>query len=822
MDADTESFINAMHVNADRISNLGQYIGLFEWCLVAWYWRLRVIVHMGRQIIEVTKSIIPSLHDEHLLRVEKPGFNDSLHVGWCRAPPEDDDEPRMATPPAIAPLAELFIDHTLNHFVFLQPLPGASPLYVENEVGDMTWRTYLFNGLFLLVDTVCQGDCSMDCIGMFLGMARKPKIWKELRVKLFEHTIACTMDPVWRTAFLLSGEMPTVKAVAPKPKKSVGFSPALIDKIRKGYMRWKHKASEITVDAESVHMPSAIDESDPDQAPKHSVIDAPPLAVVEVSAKGADFKEEALLAICWSTGCPNNNSESMPIVRRLALTNVVKEMDSESMNLLVEAWRQRPVRAPLDKIKDDCSFADKCNGVNRTHNITRLHVRVGVGKACQRFFGSPEGIQAKSKGVQWLQAAKHLGFLSASPTLERKRNSIKAFLKRSVKAAEGHATSGGQQLVAETSRGKSAPGWMIAHERHRFRKRGLQGRPSNIPELGHALYQWFVDVRGIARSRLRPRLVLAQAQVLQQSIVQAQIEAGLRSTPVVLDRKWLSAWCFKWGVIMRKPNRRFKVKRAVLKDRLCIYWSNIHAIRIFFIIMFGVDPVHEQYDQTGMHLNEAGSKNLPTLALPDQEYVALLENHMHVRSRISWVTCTFSDRKKAKRKEPLEVMLKGKTNRILAALAVPAGNRYTLQVGPKGSYREEHMITFLERHLPLWDDDREEAKDYRICGLDAYAPHKSERVVKLAWSRGYVAGSGSMVPAGGTGVVAGPDTDVHAWLESELQEVQSLDSHNKLMERPHQVPSETPQGMINNAVMLWELFDHSRSETLFQTEWFIQ
>ena len=65
-------------------------------------------------------------------------------------------------------------------------------------------------------------------------------------------------------------------------------------------------------------------------------------------------------------------------------------------------------------------------------------------------------------------------------------------------------------------------------------------------------------------------------------------------------------------------------------------------------------------------------------------------------------------------------------------------------------------------------------------------------------------------------MVAGPDTDVHAWLENELQELQSIDAHNKLIERPHSVPSETPQGMIDNAVMLWELFDHSRSERSFK------
>ena len=237
---------------------------------------------------------------------------------------------------------------------------------------------------------------------------------------------------------------------------------------------------------------------------------------------------------------------------------------------------------------------------------------------------------------------------------------------------------------------------------------------------------------------------------------------------------------------------------------------------VLYIGVRDIDPVHEQYDQTGMHLNEAGSKNMPTLSLPDQELIPILEDHMQTRSRISWVTCTFSSLSKAKRKPPLEVLLKAKTEQILKKLRLPPGRRYTLQVGPKGSYREEQMITFLERHLPEWSETRDAEHDYRILGLDAYAPHKSQRIVRLAWSRGYVSGSGSMVPAGGTGLVAGPDTDVHAWLENELQELQSMSAHNKLLERPHAVPSEKPQDMIDHAVMLWEFFDHTLGERSFK------
>ena len=41
-----------------------------------------------------------------------------------------------------------------------------------------------------------------------------------------------------------------------------------------------------------------------------------------------------------------------------------------------------------------------------------------------------------------------------------------------------------------------------------------------------------------------------------------------------------------------------------------------------------------------------------------------------------------------------------------------------------------------------------------------------------------------MVPGGATGVVQGPDTDLHAWLEAELLELQAMEEHEKLQKRP--------------------------------------
>jgi hypothetical protein len=143
---------------------------------------------------------------------------------------------------------------------------------------------------------------------------------------------------------------------------------------------------------------------------------------------------------------------------------------------------------------------------------------------------------------------------------------------------------------------------------------------------------------------------------------------------------------------------------------------------------------------------------------------------------MSWMTCTWSDLATAGRPIPLEKLFKAKGKNVLKALRVPDARRYTLQTCPSGSYRAEHVIEFLRRHLLPWSPEREAAKDYRILSLDAYAAHKDPAIHALAWERGYYYHEGLMVLGGATGIVQGPDTDLHAWLERELIAVQAVET----------------------------------------------
>ena len=101
-----------------------------------------------------------------------------------------------------------------------------------------------------------------------------------------------------------------------------------------------------------------------------------------------------------------------------------------------------------------------------------------------------------------------------------------------------------------------------------------------------------------------------------------------------------------------------------------------------------------------------------------------------------------------------------------------------------------------------------------ILGLDAYEAHKTSDLKELAWSRGYIHHEGTMISGGATGVVQGPDTDLHGWLENELIALQEMEQVAKLLGRPNKVPSETRQSMSDYATTLWQLAGHSQGEAV--------
>ena len=111
---------------------------------------------------------------------------------------------------------------------------------------------------------------------------------------------------------------------------------------------------------------------------------------------------------------------------------------------------------------------------------------------------------------------------------------------------------------------------------------------------------------------------------------------------------------------------------------------------------------------------------------------------------------------------PLEMLFQSKTaktkSKVLRNAKLPKDLDMSATVGPKGSYREEHVVAYLERWLQPWSEERQAAGDWRIMYMDAYKAHLTDRIEELCCPRGYVC----LYHYGlTTGIAQVNDTDLH-------------------------------------------------------------
>ena len=302
----------------------------------------------------------------------------------------------------------------------------------------------------------------------------------------------------------------------------------------------------------------------------------------------------------------------------------------------------------------------------------------------------------------------------------------------------------------------------------RKRSRGMQGRPSRAQWVREELWEWFCSLKRSVTSRIPVSMVMRQAEVLVERYIRICMDAGVPADSVVVDCGWLRRWRREYRVSLRKPNRRWKVPRAVLLERLRIGWCNVFRIRKFINLVHGYDPVQINFDQTPYHMNEAGSKEVSTLSFRGCGEVPLKEGHAATRKRWTANTLVVSNMTLDAPVPPLEVMFKADGQVLQARLRhhIPDWAPWlTVVTSPKGSYRLEHVLDYLENILDPWRDGR----DWRIVWCDTFAPQCCDAVVRLCWSRGYIL----LIHGGGvTPVVQPPDTDLHGPLRRKYMDME--------------------------------------------------
>lgn len=172
-------------------------------------------------------------------------------------------------------------------------------------------------------------------------------------------------------------------------------------------------------------------------------------------------------------------------------------------------------------------------------------------------------------------------------------------------------------------------------------------------------------------------------------------------------------------------------------------------------------------------------------------------NHAQSRMRLTLNNCLSTD---VTQPPPIEILFKVKTNHVLKTLVLPNNIRCSLSYGPNGSYDFPAMYAYLSKWLLPWTEERKAANDYRVIFLDSYAVHKMDEIRDLCWSRGYVR---IILGGGATAIQCVLDTDVHALFEREMNELEAMDFHDQLIEKPFAVPSRERQRLVDDACSVW-------------------
>jgi len=338
-------------------------------------------------------------------------------------------------------------------------------------------------------------------------------------------------------------------------------------------------------------------------------------------------------------------------------------------------------------------------------------------------------------------------------------------------AVAGKASKPALDKCMLRSRAPAAP-----HARKNFHG---QGRHFLVPCIRHALYEWFTGIRYaidwkqmIAENRSRGKKIVARiprsflrlkVRQLLQDYAYSCLLNGVPSVTVKLDHWWFKRWEEEYGLSMRLANRKYSVPRAVVKERMEIFWVTLFRVRLFIKLAFGYEPLIINPDQSPFHHNETGSQNQPTLAVRGSK-VPVVEGNSDVKSRWTGFFTTESEFTEVAardgRRPAVECMFKAEKDGVvierlqgfLRSRGFPAW--FTVAVGPKGSYREHDIISWLRKHLEPW----REGRHWRIILLDDYSAHKTPNVWNLCWSCGYV----RIVHGGGcTPIAQTPDTDLN-------------------------------------------------------------
>ena len=611
-----------------------------------------------------------------------------------------------------------------RHYVAAVAAP--MPLDAAAWKDTLTCQAFYQSRGIALLGSVVDGDCGIDVMNMMLDKPQSMDARTELRIELSDYL----MDRVgerWMQDLMVTCEELDANLV--KLSRS-GCAPDVVD-----------------LSAVADALPSEV----------QAVVDAADAPIVAHERMPTDEEMEALRWAC--------NLRDDGIIRNLA--------------------RELPTHVVEEQVAKYKIASAESNASERARKMIRVpphptcSVRAQVAAALQshcKANGIVDPMRMPIKVVHaWVVANLDWHLRSSARLVSQ---TVKRWYAQWVRnTADSSAVAElEEQVRAPQSRKQSPNAWNGVAPWKRQRVVGA-GRRRQATIIGHELYEWWVGLRYAinwdvlaAHNRSRGKRCLArfprsaiktQVLTLLQDHAYASLVNGKDVKAFQPTTRWLRQWEHDYGLSMRKANRKYEVPRHVLKERLHIGWGNIFRIRKLILDTFGYEPTILNWDQSPYHNNETGSQDKPVLNVKGAK-APVVEGKDDVRMRWTANLTTISCSRGILEGQmpPVECLFKGesegKLKEKLTAHIRSRGfpNWFSVACSPRGSYREDDIIEFLNKHLEPWKPGR----DWRIILADDFAPHKSANVRRACWNNGYVL----LVHGGGaTPVVQTVDTDLN-------------------------------------------------------------
>ena len=99
------------------------------------------------------------------------------------------------------------------------------------------------------------------------------------------------------------------------------------------------------------------------------------------------------------------------------------------------------------------------------------------------------------------------------------------------------------------------------------------------------------------------QVVMVKAPQFEQGYHVACLNKGKTHQKLQINCTWLFRWFSECRISSRRPNRKFKVPRAVLAERFMIFWIVVSNIRKLVMLHFGYDPSMQTVGQSPVHTN---------------------------------------------------------------------------------------------------------------------------------------------------------------------------------------------------------------------------